>query len=258
MNVTDLFRLDGKVAVVTGASGGLGAAFAEILADAGADVVVGARRKEALETTCAAIRRYGRRAAAMVTDVSQVQDCRRLIDVAVAELGRVDILVNNAGMVHTQPAHREDPAIFEQVLGVNLIGAWYMAQAFAQQCISAGHGGSIINISSVLGLRGTHTPQAAYSSSKAGLLGLTRDLAMQWSGRRGIRVNALAPGYFVTDMTSDLDGDAEATRSALAAVPLNRLGKTRELAGPLLLLASEAGSYITGATLAVDGGWSMH
>jgi NAD(P)-dependent dehydrogenase (short-subunit alcohol dehydrogenase family) len=254
----DRFRLDGRVAVVTGASSGLGVGIAEALAAAGADVALGARSADGLATTKRLVEELGQRAVAVSTDVTSVSDCHRLVATAREVLGRVDVLVNNAGVAHTEPAHREDPLWFDKVIGVNLVGAWHMAQAFAQACIAEQHGGSIINISSVLGIRGSHTPQAAYSASKAGLLGLTRDLAMQWSGRRGIRVNALAPGYFATEMTEALTTSPVAMQQALAQVPLDRLGEVSELAAPLLLLASDAGSYITGVTLAVDGGWSMH
>ena len=196
MSALDLFGLDGRVAIVTGASSGLGVGFAETLADAGADIVLGARRVDRLEDVKGKIEAMGRRCVAVATDVAEVADCDRLVATAVEELGDVDILVNNAGVGHAAPAHKEDPQDFNRVVGINLTGAYYMAQAFGRACIAAGHGGSIVNVSSVLGLSGSDIPQVAYSASKAGMLGMTRDLAMQWSARRGIRVNALAPSFF--------------------------------------------------------------
>jgi len=258
MSVLDLFSLGGKVAIVTGASSGLGVTFAEVLADAGADLVLGARRVARLEETKRKVEALGRRCAAVPADVSKPEDCQALVAAAERELGRVDILVNNAGAGYAAPAHKEDPARFDEILQVNLSGAFYMAQAFAQACIAAGHGGSIVNVSSVLGISGSDIPQAGYSASKAGLIGLTRDLAMQWSQRRGIRVNALAPSFFDSELTGPLLADEAGNRKVLSRTPLGRIGEARELAGALLLLASDAGSYITGITLPVDGGWSLH
>lgn len=258
MSVLDQFRLDGKVAIVTGASSGLGVTFAETLAEAGADVVLGARRTDKLDETRKKVESLGRRCVAVATDVTRYADCEALVAAAAAELGGPDILVNNAGIGHAAPAHREDPADFARVLDTNLTGAYHMAQAFGRALIAAGRPGAIVNVSSALALTGSEIPQAAYSSSKAGLLGLTRDLAMQWSARRGIRVNALAPSFFRSELTDPLLADETGLRKVLSRTPLGRVGEARELAGPLLLLVSDAGSYITGVTLPVDGGWTMH
>lgn len=254
----ELFSLRGRVAVVTGASSGLGVRFAHTLAAAGADIVLAARRTELLEDVAAAIVATGRRCIAVPTDVSRREDCEGVIREATEQLGDVHVLVNNAGVSRTQPAHHEDLADFAAVVEVNLIGAYAMAQAFARQCIAAGHGGSIINVASILGIAASTTPQAGYSASKAGLLGLTRDLAVQWSGRKGIRVNALAPGFFSSEMTQPLLADPSRLAELTARTALGRLGEPDELAGALLLLATDAGSYITGVTLAVDGGWTLH
>ena len=258
MDILDRFRLDGKVAIVTGASSGLGVTFATALAEAGADIALGARRADRMEETRAAVERVGRRCIAVPTDVSKYEDCAALVAAARDQLGDVDILVNNAGIGHSAPAHREAPADFERVVQVNLGGTYNMAHAFGVALIAAEHGGSIVNVSSVLALTGSDIPQAAYSASKAGILGLTRDLAMQWSGRRGIRVNTLAPSFFRSEMTEPLLDSDVGLAKVIARTPLGRIGEPDELVGALLLLASDAGSYITGITLAVDGGWSMH
>ena len=252
MNILDRFRLDGKVAVVTGASSGLGVAFAQALAQAGADVVLGARRVERLSETGALIEAEGRKFASLQTDVTNPDDCTALIALAIERFGRVDILVNNAGVGTAVPATSETPDQFRHVIDVNLMGAYWMAQAFAR---AAKNGGVIVNISSILGMRPGDLPQAAYASSKAGLIGLTRDLAAQWTGRKGIRVNALAPGYFPSEMTEDLP---DATiQMVVALTAAGRIGRPEELASTLIWLASDASSYVSGVTVPVDGGFVM-
>jgi NAD(P)-dependent dehydrogenase (short-subunit alcohol dehydrogenase family) len=249
MSVLDRFRLDGLVAVVTGASSGLGVAFARGLAEAGADVALGARRVEKLEQTKAMVEGLGRRAIAVATDVADPEDCSRLIAETVAQLGRVDILVNNAGVGTAVPGTRETPEQFRNVVDVNLNGCYWMAQAFAR---AATDGGSIVNISSVLGFTTAGLPQAAYSASKAALVGLTRDLAQQWTARKGIRVNCLAPGFFASEMSEQYQpGYLE---SVMARVVMGRKGDPEELAATLVWLASDAAGYVTGQTIAVDGG----
>jgi NAD(P)-dependent dehydrogenase (short-subunit alcohol dehydrogenase family) len=247
--ILEAFRLDGKVAIVTGASSGLGVAFARGLAEAGADVALGARRAERLEATKAMVEGLGRRAIAVATDVAKPQDCQNLARQAAEQLGRVDILVNNAGIGTAVPALKETPEQFTSVIDVNLNGAYWMAQAAAA---AMPDGGSIINISSILGITTAGLPQAAYAASKAGLIGLTRDLAQQWTGRRGIRVNAIAPGFFASEMTEQYrPGYIE---SQLPRVLAGRLGDERELAATVVFLAGAGAGYITGQTLAVDGG----
>lgn len=258
MSALDQFRLDGKVAIVTGASSGLGVKFAEALAQAGADLVLGARRTDRLSETKARIEALDRRCLAVATDVSNPTSCAALVQAAVDRFGRVDVLVNNAGIGYAMPAHLEEPTHFDHIISTNLSGAWYMAQAFAKACIAASAGGSIVNISSVLGISGGDIPQAAYAASKAGMLGMTRDLSMQWAGRRGIRVNALAPGFFESELTGPLLETDAGNAKVIGRTPMSRVGRLDELTGALLLLASDAGSYITGVTLAVDGGWSLH
>ena len=251
-SITDLFSLDGKVAIVTGASSGLGVAFAQAFAEAGADVVLGARRVDRLADTAALVEAAGRRAIAVETDVASPDACQHLVDSAMETFGRVDVLINNAGIGTAAPATREKPEDFRQVIDVNLNGCYWMAQACGRVMEP---GSSIINISSVLGITTAGLPQAAYASSKAGLIGLTRDLAQQWTGRKGIRVNAIAPGFFESEMTDSYpDGYLESQR---ARIPVGREGDPRELAATAVFLASDAAGYITGQTLPVDGGMTI-
>ncbi|HEY6762698.1 MAG TPA: 3-oxoacyl-ACP reductase family protein [Baekduia sp.] len=250
--VLDAFRLDGKVAVVTGASSGLGVAFARALAEAGADVALGARRVEKLEDTKKLVEDAGRRAIAVPTDVTKPEDCTALVAAAVEQLGRVDILVNNAGIGTAVPATRETPEQFRQVIDINLNGCYWMAQACGRVMQP---GSSIINISSVLGLTTAGLPQAAYASSKAALIGMTRDLAQQWTGRKGIRVNAIAPGFFASEMTEQYPPDY--LKMMEYRIPSGRTGDPRELAATVVFLASAAAGYITGQTLPVDGGMTV-
>jgi NAD(P)-dependent dehydrogenase (short-subunit alcohol dehydrogenase family) len=252
VSILDEFRLTGRVAIVTGASSGLGVAFAHALTDAGAAVVLGARRADRLASVAAAITADGGQALSVPVDVADPASCTSLAETAMAEYGRIDILVNNAGLGTAYPASRETPEQFRSVIDINLNGSYWMAQACGRHMQP---GSSIVNISSVLALTTAGLPQAAYSASKAGLIGLTRDLAAQWTGRKGIRVNAIAPGYFPTEMTDQYaPGYLDSMRSRMV-VP--RMGRLEECAATLIWLVSPAGGYVTGQTIVVDGGVSI-
>ncbi len=250
MGILDRFRLDDRVAIVTGASSGLGVAFATALAEAGADVALAARREDKLAGTRKLVEDTGRRAIAVRTDVTKPEDCHALVDATMQAFGRVDILVNNAGVGTAVPATRETPEQFRSVVELNLNACYWMAQACGRVMQP---GSSIVNISSILGLTTAGLPQAAYAASKAGLIGLTRDLAQQWTSRKGIRVNALAPGYFESEMTDQFD-QTYVREKVIPRTLAGRLGHHEELSTALIFLASDAGGYVTGITLPVEGG----
>jgi len=246
-SVMDRFRLDDKVALVTGASSGLGVAFARACAQAGADVVVAARRADRLEGTVALVKATGREALAVSADVSAESDCHEIVEAAVERFGRLDVLVNNAGIADYVPASRLETEEFRRVLDVNLTACFWTCQAAASVMAP---GSSIVNVASIMAHTTLDLPSTAYSASKAGLLGLTRSLARQWSGRKGIRVNALVPGFFPSEMTGHMPRELLERR-----LVMGRLGDPEELAAAVIFLASDAGGYVTGAELVVDGGF---
>lgn len=250
------FRLDGRVAVVTGASSGMGVTFAEALAAAGARVVVAARRTERLRELVLEIERRGGRAHAVTCDVSREQEVDRLVSETLGAFGGADVLVNNAGFTTVVAAEEQSAEDFRAHLDVNLTGAFLCAQRFGRHMLERGSG-NIVNVASVLGFVASgQIRQAGYAASKGGVVNLTRELAAQWA-RRGVRVNALAPGWFPTEMTADMFGDERSLGWMRSRTPLGRGGQLDELIGPLLFLASDASSFVTGHVLTVDGGWTI-
>jgi NAD(P)-dependent dehydrogenase (short-subunit alcohol dehydrogenase family) len=244
------FNLEGRVALVTGASGGLGLHFARTLADAGAKVALAARRKEQLEANVAAI--TGREAIAVAMDVTDPKSVERgVAEVAERFGGPATVVVNNSGITASETALDLDPADWDKVMDTNVKGAWLVARAAARRMIDAGVGGSVVNIASILGFR-VAGRVAPYAASKAGLLHLTRALAFEWA-RHGIRVNALAPGYIETDLNRDFFA-SDPGKALIARIPQRRLGRPEDLDGALLLLASDASAYMTGSAIVVDGG----
>jgi len=252
MSVMDLFDTTGKVVIVTGASSGLGVSFAKGFAEAGADVVLAARRVEKLADTAAAVEALGRKALAVPADVADPEQCRRVVDSAMETFGKVDVLINNAGIGTAYPATKETPEQFREVIDINLNGSYWMAQACGRVMQP---GSAIVNISSILGITTAGLPQAAYAASKAGVIGLTRDLAQQWGARKGIRVNAIAPGFFETEMTDHYKPGY--LDSQMPRVVLGRTGHGEELAATAIWLSSAASGYVTGQTIAVDGGVTL-
>ena len=256
IDLNSLNRLDGKVAIVTGASYGLGVLFAEILATAGADVVITARSVDKLRDTKAMIEALGRRCLVVEGDVTSFEDCDRVATEALAAFGKIDILVNNAGWADDRLMRTEhcEPEMFTKMVNTDLIGLFYMTRAAAPHMLRGG-GGSIINLSSIFGNLGSENRTAGYFAAKGGVNQLTRLLAVEW-GDRNLRVNAIAPNFFVSEMTRALLEDSGMAEWMRSRTPMRRMGELPELVGPLLFLASDASSFITGVVLSVDGGWS--
>jgi NAD(P)-dependent dehydrogenase (short-subunit alcohol dehydrogenase family) len=245
-----LFRLDGLVAIVTGASSGIGARAARVLDALGATVVVSARRTDRIESLAASLTRGD----ALTCDVSVPGASAGLVEQTVERHGRVDVVVANAGITNTEPALREPLERFADVVAVDLVAPFELGQAAVVHMRAAKHGGSIINVASAAAFSSTSLlPQAGYVAAKTGLVGLTRELALQWA-RYGVRVNALCPGMFASEMTAVLVEADELRTRFEKSVPLQRIGQPHELDGAIAFLASPASSYMTGTTLLVDGG----
>jgi len=243
--------LAGRNAFVTGANGGLGSHFASVLADAGANVAIAARKPESLAPVQNVLKASGRRVCAVALDVTKPPSVAAAIEEAAAALGPLSVVVNNAGIAITKPLldHTEDD--WQQVIEVNLNGAWRVAQAAARHMVKNGQGGSIVNIASILGLR-VSAQVAAYAASKAALIQLTKAMALELARHR-IRVNVLAPGYFETAINGEFFA-TEPGQALIKRIPLRRVGTPAELDAALLLLASDAGSFATGTVLVVDDG----
>lgn len=245
--------LTGAVAIVTGASSGLGDRFARVLHAAGASVVAVARRSDRLDALTADHDRM----LAVTADLSDEDQVRGIVPQALERFGRVDVLVNNAGLGAPAKAEDEELAAFRYTMEVNLVGLFNLARLAARPMLEAGSG-SIINIASVYGLGSSWPiPNAAYTASKGAVIQLTRELACQWASR-GVRVNALAPGFFPAESTAGLLEDPKGRSYVERGCPMRRFGRPAELDGPLLFLASSVSSYVTGQTLTVDGGWTAH
>ncbi len=243
--------LAGKVALVTGASQGLGAFFARTLAGAGARVAVAARSVEGCERVVGEIAAAGGTALPLALDVTSAESAAAAVAATAEAWGALDLLVNNAGVTATVPLMDLDEAAWDRVVDTNLKGAFLVGQAAARQMARQAAGGAIVNVASILGLR-VAGQVAAYAASKAGLVQLTRSMALEWA-RHKVRANALCPGYVETDLNRDFFA-TEAGQALIRRVPYRRLGRLEDLAGPLLFLASDASAYVTGIDLAVDGG----
>ena len=253
MAILDDFELDGRVALVTGAGRGLGQALAAGLAEAGADVAV--LDVVPLNETREQIENLGRRCHVMKVDLMEVrsEQASGIVGECVSELGRLDILVNNAGIIRRSPALEFGEEDWDDVINLNLNSLWYLSQAAAKRFVERGEGGKIVNLASVLSFSGGIVVPS-YSATKAAVANLTRALANEWASL-GINVNAIAPSYFSTSMTSALREDAERSETLLARLPAGRFGEPEDLKGAVVYLASDASSYVHGVTLPVDGGW---
>ena len=257
MALADVFSVEGKTAIVTGASYGLGVTFAEALADAGANVVLSARSEDKLKAVNATLAGKPGKTLVVRCDVTNSADVTAMVDAAETKFGRVDILVNNAGasMEAGMMPERVPAEAFAATISVNLLGAFACAQEVGKRMLADGKGGSIINIASIMGILGQQNGPVAYQASKAALINMTRNLGASWADR-GVRVNAIAPGWFPSEMTAGWFAVPEFLARFVNQAPMNRIGDPSELIGPLLFLASDASSFVTGQTLAVDGGLS--
>src|SRR5919199_1865483 len=251
--ILDSFKLDGKVALVTGGAQGLGQGLALGLADAGADVAALDRRPP--DDTCGAIAALGRRTHGITHDIQGTtpESARGVIGGCVTQMGRLDILVNNAGIIRRAPALEFTADDWEAVLGINLSSTFYLSQAAARHFVAVGQGGKIVNVASMLSFQGGILVPS-YAAAKSGIAGLTRALANEWAGL-GINVNAIAPGYMATEVTAAIRDDPARSAAMLARIPAGRWGEPADLKGAVVFLASDAARYVHGSIIPVDGGW---
>jgi gluconate 5-dehydrogenase len=255
-SIEELFDLSGKVAIVTGAGTGLGVAFSEALAAAGAAVACVGIHIGPVEHTAAQINAMGHQAVGIQLDVTDDDAITRVMQEVSCHFGSVDILVNNAGIATISPPESMSRDDWQSVIDVNLTGVFVCAREVAKLMISAKRGGTIINIASIRGrVASEPAPAASYAAAKGAVVNLTRDLAVHWA-QYGIRVNAIGPSYFPSEMTAPILEMPEIVAEVERRTPVGRMGRLEELQGPILFLASEASSYVTGQTLYVDGGWT--
>ena len=257
MSITDRFLVTGKTAIITGASTGLGVTFARVLAEAGANVVLAARRVDLLEEVAVGLRKGGAQVLVQACDVTDSASVKALVDAAWSKFGRVDILVNNAGIVAEAGVfpERTPDEMFLATMNVNVNGLFWCCREVGARQLADGKGGSIINISSIMGLSGSQNLASAYQASKGAVVNLTRNLGVSWADR-GVRVNCIAPGWFPSEMTNAWFAVPEFNERFAGTAPMGRIGDPDELGGALLFLASSASSFVTGQVLAVDGGYS--
>ena len=250
-DLLNVFRLDGKIAIVTGASSGIGAQTVKLFSSLGAKVIAAARREDRLHDLA---NQYPN-VMAVKCDVGVEADCKNLVDTVINEYDKIDILINNAGISDPIPALEEDLDQFKRVIQIDLISCFHLAQLCAQHMETQESGGAIVNVASIHGFVGSSpNNQPGYTAAKGGLINLTRELALEWA-RHGIRVNAIAPGYISTELTDEMIAGESGRKWIERNTPMRRPGEVNELDGAMLLLASDAGSYITGETIAIDGGW---
>ena len=250
-DLLNVFRLDGKIAIVTGASSGIGAQTVKLFSSLGAKVIAAARREDRLHDLA---NQYPN-VMAVKCDVGVEADCKSVVETVINEYGKIDILINNAGISDPIPALEEDLDLFKRVIQIDLISCFHLAQLCAQHMETQESGGAIVNVASIHGFVGSSpNNQPGYTAAKGGLINLTRELALEWA-RHGIRVNAIAPGYISTELTDEMIAGESGRKWIERNTPMRRPGEVNELDGAMLLLASDAGSYITGETIAIDGGW---
>ena len=252
LNGRNLFDVSGKIVLITGAGSGLGAGYAQAFGESGAVVICAGRGRERLESTVQAVRDAGGTAAAYPVDVTDLASIQALVNAVTADFGRIDVLVNNAGYENIQPFTEVSPQVYDDIMNVNMKGAFFMAQT-AAKAMKAQGGGKIINIGSLGSYIGLEE-SSVYCSTKGGVIQLTKTMALEL-GKFNIQVNCLAPGYFITPMTQPFYDDPEHRAWIESRIPLHQWGTTLDLAGPAIFLASSASDYVTGETIKVDGGW---